>query len=104
MENMPINILAELVINSANDVLTGNQTFEEHLIYLQDEKNRHEREGIKLPLDLSEPIERETDDKQQQIDFRNKPGTGPSKHRYQREQRRVEKIQNHSQGFLFWGD
>ena len=38
--NEPLNILAPLVIGSANDVLAGLITWEEHLEYLQSESNR----------------------------------------------------------------
>jgi hypothetical protein len=72
MSEEPINILAELVIASANDVLAGLQTWEEHLVYLRDIQIEYESRGIKLPLDLSEP-ERTTDE-----NHRHKPAPGPS--------------------------
>lgn len=51
----PINILAGLVIASANDVLAGYQTWEEHIKYLRDAAKEQN-----LPLDLTE--ERNTDE------------------------------------------
>lgn len=50
----PINILAELVIDSANDVLTGYQTWEDHISYLKQMAVEYELQGVKLPLDLTE--------------------------------------------------
>ena len=48
----PINILANLVIGSANDVLAGFQTFEEHEKYLRETAAEYAARGIKLPLEL----------------------------------------------------
>jgi len=56
----PINILAELVINSANDVLAGLQTWEEHNQYLEQAAAEYELQGVKLPLNLTD--ERNTDE------------------------------------------
>jgi hypothetical protein len=56
----PINILAELVINSANDVLAGYQTWEDHISYLKQMAAEYELQGVRLPLDLTE--ERNTDE------------------------------------------
>lgn len=56
----PINILAELVIDSANDVLAGYQTWEDHISYLKQMAAEYELQGVKLPLDLTE--ERNTDE------------------------------------------
>lgn len=48
------NILADLVINSANDVLSGNQTWEEHNQFLKQAAAEYELQDVKLPLDLSD--------------------------------------------------
>ena len=53
----PINILSELVMSSANDVLAGLQSFDEHLDYLRQMNEEYAAKGVKLPLDLSEPDE-----------------------------------------------
>lgn len=50
----PINILAELVIDSANDVLAGYQTWEDHISYLKQMAAEYELQGVKLPLDLTD--------------------------------------------------
>lgn len=101
----PINQLAELVINSANDVLAGNQTFEEHLIFLQSEKDRLNQEGVKLPLDLSEPErnlheQNYTGNCQQESGYsRNKPGSGKKPKTFQ-----SKKVEYTQQGVLSWTD
>lgn len=50
----PINILADLVIASANDVLAGLQTWEEHNDFLKQAAAEYELQGVKLLLDLSD--------------------------------------------------
>lgn len=49
----PLNILAEIVFASANDVLAGLQTWEEHEAYLRQTFEEYAARGIKLPLDLT---------------------------------------------------
>lgn len=49
----PLNILAEIVFASANDVLAGLQTWEEHEAYLRQTFEEYAAKGIKLPLDLT---------------------------------------------------
>ena len=49
----PLNILADIVFASANDVLAGLQTWEEHEAYLRQTFEEYASRGIKLPLDLT---------------------------------------------------
>lgn len=49
----PLNILSEIVFASANDVLAGLQTWEEHEAYLRQTFEEYAAKGIKLPLDLT---------------------------------------------------
>ena len=49
----PLNILAEIVFSSANDVLAGLQTWEEHEAYLRQTFEEYAAKGIKLPLELT---------------------------------------------------
>jgi hypothetical protein len=97
MSDEPINLLVGLVTDSANDVLAGFQTWEDHIAYLKLIQKDYESKGIKLPLDLTE--ERITDDVQ---NHRNQShlwepvsrGSGSAK-------RTAAPIHDNRQGFLF---
>lgn len=103
MGTEPINLLAEIVINSANDVLSGCHTFQDHLVYLQEEKNRYEREGTKLPLDLSEPIEKEPEHEQQQhCNDKHVPRRRNSSSKGNK--KTIKRLHDNPEGLLSWSD
>lgn len=57
----PINILAEIVFASANDVLAGLQTWEEHEAYLRQTFEEYASKGIRLPYDDTKEPDYEED-------------------------------------------
>jgi hypothetical protein len=84
----PINILVKLVIDSANDVLAGLQTYDEHEEYLKELAVEYQKNGIKLPLELDERTEHDEKD--------NRPQTHLTEKRH--EPQAAEKLHDNLQG------